>query len=131
MATRPWVQPQEVRDYTENPKVVSRADDRLKMDILRAESYVVRYTGNSFEDAAKYPDIPESVRLAVILLAEMYAASSVEIDKGSYKSESFDDYSYTLSDTASKQENIDLGPLLDEYAVSTTRSAINMNLRKL
>ena len=131
MATRPWVTPQEVKDYSDNPKVQNRTDEKLKFDIARAELKVIRYTKNRFEDNEKFPVIPEPVSLAVILLAEMYAGSSAEIDKGNYKSESFDEYSYTVADTATKQENIDLGPLLDDYVVEAVRNAVHMNLRKL
>jgi len=131
--TRPWVTPEEVREYTENPNVKERSDKRLELDILRAEQYVIRYTGNHFTDPDRFPELPQQVRLAVILLAEMYASSAATSDKnsGNYKSETFDDYSYTLADTAKKQENIDLGPLLDEFILSAPRRAVNMNLRKL
>ena len=133
MATRSWVTPQEVKDYSDNPKIQNRNEEKLKLDIFRAEQYVIRYTGNTFEDDVKYPAVPEGVRLAVILLAEMYAASAAEHDEksGNYKNETFDDYSYTLADTAKKQENIDLGPLLDEYVIGVTKNAVNMKLRKL
>ena len=130
---RPWVTPGEVKDYSDNPKIQNRNEEKLKVDIFRAEQYVIRYTGNTFKDDAKFPAVPEGVRLAVILLAEMYATSAAEYDEksGNYKSETFDEYSYTLADTAKKQENIDLGPLLDEYVVSMTKNAVNMKLRKL
>jgi len=130
---RPWVTPEEVKEYTENPNVKNRPDDKLKWDIVRAEAYVIKYTGNRFDNPEKYTEIPENVKLAVILLAEMYASSAATSDKnsGNYESESFDDYSYKLADTAKKQENIDLGPLLDEHIESAPRHAVNMSLRKL
>lgn len=133
MATRPWVTPDNIREYTDNKKVKARSDAKLKMDIARAELYVISYTSNRFDDATKYPNAPEAVVMAVTLLAEMYAGSSAETDKGNFKSETFDDYSYTLADTAKKQENLDLGPLLDEFVDPATKAGngVDMRLRKL
>ena len=34
---RPWVQPAEVKEYSESAKVVARPDVRLAYDIARAE----------------------------------------------------------------------------------------------
>ena len=134
MATRPWVTPQEVRDYTERQSVKDRTDAKLAIDISRAEQYVISYTRNQFDDPVKYPTIPESVRTAVILIAEAYAAHAVTvgvIGGGTFKSETFDDYSYTAADTAYIIGNLDLGPLLDEYAGVAPKKPINMRMRKL
>lgn len=43
MAVRPWVTPQEVRDYTEIKSVQERNDTRIAVDISRAEQYVISY----------------------------------------------------------------------------------------
>ena len=94
MATRPWATPAEVKAYTTNPLVQNRTDQRLKVDIFRAEQYVMKRTNNDF---SSFATIPEPVKLAVILLAEMYAAgASSDKNDGNYKSETFDDYSYTI-----------------------------------
>lgn len=132
MATRPWVTPEEVKSYSERENVKARSDDKLKVDISRAEQYVIQYTRNRFDDAEKYPAIPESVKMAVMLIAELYGNAAAE-GKGEYKSETIDDYSYTIADTAVKLENLGLAPLLDEYIVekaSGSRS-VAMKLRKL
>jgi len=133
MATRPWVTPQEVKDYSENPRVTSRDDSRLKVDILRAEQRVIAITGNRFDDADEFPEIPLNVKTAVMLLAEMYAigAAGADANSGNFRSESFDDYSYTLHDTESKIDNIDIEPLLADYIVARARNPVNMSLRKL
>lgn len=132
MATRPWVTPAEVRDYTEREKVKSRNDAKLAVDITRAEQYVIQYTKNRFDDPAKYPEIPAEVKLAVLLIAEVYGNTAAD-GKGEYKSETFDDYSYTVADTAVKLENLDLAPLLDDYVVEqeSGKSSVTMKLRKL
>jgi len=130
MVVRPWVLPDEITAYSDNPAVKSRADTKLAMDIARAELYVIKYTGNRF-DGADYPAIPEPVKMAVILLAESYAASAaMQAEKsGNFKSESFDDYSYTTADTAFVIENLNLSPLLDEFKLK--QGTINMKFRKL
>ena len=132
MAVRPWVIPEEVKSYTERQSVKDRSDLKLAVDISRAEQYVIRYTHNRFEDS----DIPESVKTAVILLAEAYAAYAADfgVKSGMYKSESFDDYSYTAADTVNIIENLNLGPLLDDYVIperGKSKNAVTMKMRKL
>lgn len=132
MAKRPWVTPAEVKEYTDYPTVQIRADKKLEIDIARAEQYVILYTHNRFDDE-KYPTIPEPVKTAVILVAEMYAFNAAQGSegKGAYKSETFDDYSYTLEDTTAKLDNLLLGPLLDGYTITQPKNAVTMRLRKL
>ena len=132
MAVRPWVIPEEVKSYTERQSVKDRSDLKLIVDISRAEQYVIRYTHNRFEDA----EIPEPVKTAVILLAEAYAAYAADfgVKSGMYKSESFDDYSYTAADTVNIIENLNLGPLLDDYVIperGKSKNAVTMKMRKL
>lgn len=59
MADRPWVTPEEVREYSEIPAVQKRSDARLKVDIARAEQYVITYTHNTFKDVE---EVPQSVK---------------------------------------------------------------------
>jgi len=133
MAARPWVTPQEVRDYTELASAKNRSDARLEMDIARAELYVISYTRNDFSDPVKYPVIPEAVRMAVILIAEMYAHNATNSKGGTFKSESFDDYSYTMADTDAKLDNLLLGPLLDDFILNGSKAGVDvfMRMRKL
>ena len=81
MAERPWVTPEELKEYTEFEEVKNRADSKLKIDISRAESWVIDYCNNRFDDPEKYPDIPENVKTAVLLIAEAYAHNAVEQTK--------------------------------------------------
>ena len=115
MAERPWVTPEELKEYTEFEEVKNRADSKLKIDISRAESWVINYCNNRFDDPEKYPEIPENVKTAVLLIAEAYAHNAVEQTKVRLKSETFDDYSYTAESSI-----IDVGKL--GVAVSTTPS---------
>lgn len=131
MANRPWATPADVKAYSDRPAVKDRADAKLSIDIRRAEQYIIAYTNNKFEDDTQYPDIPEPVKTATILAAEAYANNAVEGAK-TLKSETLDDYSYTLADNATVRiESLDLGPLLDEFVLAATRGAVSMKLRKL
>lgn len=133
MIQRPWVMPIEVREWSERESVKNRSDQKLAIDITRAEAYVINYTKNSFDDDKLYSTLPNDVRIAILMLAEQYAANSSELSTGvgSYKSESFDDYSYTLADTAFKIDNLDLGPLLDDFIDTRGKGDVTMKMRKL
>lgn len=128
MVSRPWVTPQEVKDYTEYPSVKSRTEARLAVDIARAEQYVIAYTNNKFEDVE---EIPQGVKTAVILVAEAYAYNAC-IAAREMKSEQFDDYSYTAADTAIIDiDALDIAPLLEEFAVEKPRNGVTLRMRKL
>ena len=126
MATRPWVTPQEVREYSENKQVRERSDTRLSVDIARAEQYVMTYTHNKFD---KCDAVPEAVRTAVLLLAESYGRNAVISAKG-IKSETLDDYSYTAAEAVGADE-LDLAALLDEFVIAEPRNGITMRMRRL
>ena len=128
MAKRPWVTPQEVKEYTEIAAVQNRTDARLSVDIARAEQYVISLTHNKFEDCET---IPAAVKTAVILLAEAYGNNAVEASR-TVKSETFDDYSYTASDSSVISiDGLDLASLLDEFTVTAPNNGVTMRMRKL
>lgn len=128
MAKRPWVTPEEVKEYTEYPSVQSRADTKLAIDIARAEQYVIAFANNKFEELE---EIPEGVKTAVILVAEAYAYNAC-IAAREMKSEQFDDYSYTVADTAGIDlDLLDIAPLLEEYARDKAKDNVTLRMRKL
>lgn len=127
MAKRPWVTPQEVKEYSEIPAVQQRSDARLTVDIARAEQYVITYTHNSFEDKE---EIPAAVKTAVLILAEAYGHNAVVAAK-EVKSETFDDYSYTTETKEISAEALDLAALLDEFVVKEPRNGVTLRMRKL
>ena len=133
MANRPWVTPEEVKDYSDRKSVKDRDDGKLVIDISRSEMYVISYTRNKFDDEVKYPVIPEPVKNAVVLLAETYAASGAEPVEhgGNYKSGHNDDYSFTVADAADMVRNLNLSSLLDEYIIEKQTGGINMKIRRL
>lgn len=127
MAVRPWVTPQEVKDYSEIAAVQKRSDARLTVDITRAEQYVITYTHNSFKDEE---EIPTPVKTAVLILAEAYAHNAIVAAK-EVKSETFDDYSYTTEATQISVEALDLAALLDDYVIAEPRNGVTLRMRKL
>lgn len=127
MASRPWVTPDEVREYSEIPAVQKRSDARLTVDISRAEQYIITYTHNTFESAE---EIPTGVKTAVIILAEAYAHNAIVAAK-EVKSETFDDYSYTAETTQISVEALDLAALLDDYVITEPRNGVTLRMRKL
>ncbi len=140
--TRPWVTPSEVKAYSDLESVQNRSTEKLQFDITRAEEYVISYTHNDFSDTAYATTIPQSVKMAIILLAEAYAdaavtnaATSKQLSSKGVKSESFDDYSYTAADGVSTSEidasNLGLSSLLDDYVLSTASGTVFFRMRKL
>lgn len=127
MAKRPWVTPQEIKDYSEIPAVQQRSDARLTVDIARAEQYVITYTHNSFEDVE---EIPQAVKTAVLILAEAYGHNAV-VAAREVKSETFDDYSYTAEASQISVEALDLAALLDDYVKAEPRNGVTLRMRKL
>lgn len=131
MAERPWVTPAEVIAYSDYKQVQERTEMKLKVDISRAEQYVIAYTNNDFIDVEV---VPEPVKTAVILLAEAYAYNAcADVRSGGrrMKSESFDDYSYSSDDAYISIEDLDVKVLLDPYVKVAARDGITMRLRKL
>lgn len=129
MAKRPWVTPQEVKEYSEIPAVQNRSDARLQVDIARAEQYVITYTHNKFEGEE---ELPEAVRAAVIILAEAYARSATSkfLTQG-LQSETFDDYSYTAADGSVDYTGLGLAGLLDDYVIAEPTHGVTLRMRRL
>lgn len=127
MAERPWVTPQEVKEYSEIPAVQKRSDTRLTVDIARAEQYVITYTHNSFKDEE---EIPQAVKTAVMILAEAYGHNAAIAAK-EVKSETFDDYSYTAETSQISVEALDLAALLDDFVKAEPRNGVTLRMRKL
>lgn len=129
MAARPWVIPEDVRQYTSHEDVSNRPDEKLVFDISRAELKVIAKTNNSFGE--EYPEIPDPVKMAVILLAEAYAKNAVEATKKQIRSETFDDYSYSAESGTVDIDNLDIDDLLADYVLTKGRGKTVMRMRAL
>lgn len=131
MASRPWVTPSDVISYTSHKEVAERPVEKLAFDISRAEMKVVAKTNNTFQDEEKYPEIPEPVKMAVILLAEAYAKNAIEATKKQIRSETFDDYSYSVESGLISIDDLDVDDLLSDYVLTTGRGKTVIRMRKL
>lgn len=128
MATKPWITPNDVREYTEYTSVKNRSDAKLQIDIARAEQYIISATNNKFEE---YETIPEGVKTAAILVAETYAFNAC-ISSREMKSETFDDYSYTAVEAQTIDiGELDIAPLLEDYIKEETSKGVVLRMRKL
>ncbi|MCM1228033.1 MAG: DUF3199 family protein [Clostridium sp.] len=127
MPEKPWATPKEVREYSEIKAVQERNDVRISVDISRAEQYVISYTNNDFSE---YDKIPQNVKTAVILLAEAYGYNAA-ISAENIKSETFDDYSYTVDNGAVSFNDLGLEPLLKEFVRVKPKNSVTMRLRRL
>lgn len=133
MATRPWITPKEVRDYTGYKEVKERTDEQIAVDITKAEAYVIRYTKRKFDSIGAdgiTEELPVEVKTAVIILAEMYAYNAA-IRQVRMKSETFDDYSYTVDTSEITIDSLGLEGLLDGYVKDVAREGIIFRVRRL
>lgn len=128
---RPWVKPEDIRKYSDSAKVKARSDKQLEFDIARAEKHVIYLTNNKFNTEEYVTRLPSDVEMAVILLAEAYAKQAILQKGGMISSETFDDYSYTLSAETDIAESLGLGHLLDEYVLEKNNGRVIAKLRKL
>ncbi len=132
MATRPWITPAEVKDYTEFDNVKNRPDPKLLTDIARAELYIIHRTNNDFADAEAYPAIPVDIKTATLLVAEFYANAAQQDPQKTYQSETFKDYSYTVSSGSDKSaDDLDISALIATHIKTASTGTLNMKLRKL
>ena len=128
---RPWITPKQILEYTSSPKVNARTDTQLAYDIARAEKYVIFHTHNNFDSKEYESGLPSDVTMAVIILAEAYAKQAIMQKDGALKSETFDDYSYTVETGADIADSLGLGAMLEEYVLPEERGETVMKLRKL
>lgn len=129
MPARPWITPEQVREYSETPEVASRSDAKLAVDISRAEQYIITYTHN--KALIEMEELPEGVKTACILLAEAYAHNAALTSSKVLKSETFDDYSYSAEHSDISVGNLDLPALLDDYVVAAANDTVTMRMRRL
>lgn len=126
---RPWITPNDVKNYSDLENVKIRTDTKLKIDIQRAEAFIISHTNNSFTDS-KYADkVPEDVKVADIILAEYFAHNTQAVDKKT--SETFDDYSYTISSSTIDITSLGIDTLLEPYVMTKASGKVTMRLRKL
>ena len=126
---RPWVTPDNVKEYSDLEDVLNRSEKKLKYDIQRAEAYIISFTNNSFSDDDYPGGVPEDVKLADVILAEYFAHNKQNIGKKT--SETFDDYAYTSSSSEIDVKTLGIETLLESHLRSKASEKLTMRLRKL
>lgn len=114
--------PQDVIEYTESEKVKSRAENKLQMDIRRAQSKVLQHIRRTEDDELFKEGVPQAIKDALILYAEYFALKEIDKQSSGMQSESFDDYSYTRSNVSIEEP--DVFDLLDDYILG---EPLNLN----
>lgn len=124
----PYVTPEEVIDYTEDEDLKKRPLSKIKFDIVRAESKVFSLCNQDF---SSMDELPSPVKLSIILYAEYYALGAIKLKNiNKYKSESYDDYSYQLSEDEIPEP--DIYNLIEPYIIThNEKKRIGFSLRKL
>ncbi|MDY5579962.1 protein YqbG [Porcincola intestinalis] len=131
MAAMPWITPEDLKKYTDIKAVKERDDEKLEVDIYRAEQKVISITNNRFDDDEKFKEIPKPVRTATLLIAEAYAKNATERAKEKrLKGETFDDYSYTAESGEINIEDLDIYGLLSDYITESGGDTL-LRIRKL
>lgn len=113
-----YITPQEVIDYSTIPEVQNRDPKRLQIDIMRAEAKIDSFLpfNKKLKDIIKDPNnIPDDIKVGIILYAEYYAYKQTFIQKTGMKSETFDDYSYEVMDSGFNLEEPDIMSLFQHY----------------
>ena len=124
---RPFVTPEEVKSYTDFDTVKNRDDEKLKIDIMRAESHIIALTHNDFKD---YDEIPMDIKTAIIIVADCIANNAVE-QTTEMSSETYDDYSYIRKQNITAVEDLDIACLIEPYIKDATTGKVGFKLRAL
>lgn len=96
--TRPWITPAQLRDFSDNSIVKNKSDAKLSAMITIAEGKIISYCHHDFSDE-KYTDLPAEIITAVLIIADALSYNDSLRATNNVKSETFDDYSYTIENS--------------------------------
>lgn len=119
--SREWVTPEELINYTDDKSIKNKSEVKIKVLISLAKAKINQYCNTDFDNESEYPQIPEDIKNAMLILLESLCHNDNLQSSGSIKSEKFsDDYSYTAEDTYTQIEfdNLGISSLLDKYKKS-------------
>lgn len=113
---RPWITADELERFTERTEVKDLNPLRKSVMINLAESKIIAYCHHDFSDE-KYPEIPMAVKNATYILAEAFCYNDRRQTTGVIKSETYDDYSYTIesSEISTDFDVLGIATLLKPY----------------
>lgn len=122
MANRLWVTYDEVLKITKHPDLFEKNKLRVEMMISIAESKIISYCKNDFSNDIKYPELPTAVKSATLILADALVYNDNLRTESVIKSESYDDYSYTVdvNESTVALDELGLSSMLDPYVREDT-----------
>ena len=114
---RPWITPEELVKFTEHEGVKNKLPERMLVMISLAESKIIAYCKHDFSDKEKYSELPEAVKNATLILADAICYNDSLRTSGKLKSESYDDYSYSVdvTETSTDFDILGITSLLDPF----------------
>lgn len=117
--SRPWITPEELSSFSEHESVKNKSAVRILVMINLAESKIIAYCKHDFSDVKKYPTLPQEVKNAALILADALCYNDSLQTSGKLKSESYDDYSYTVdvNEISIGFDNLGISSLLDPYVL--------------
>lgn len=127
---RPWVLPANLRSFTEHNEVNEKTDDKLAVMISIAERKVIDYCKHDFTSEEYELSLPQDVKNAVLIIADSLSYNDSLRITGSLKSESYDDYSYTVDvhEISTDFDILGVSSLLDPYVMDDTGGSLNFRI---
>lgn len=126
---RPWIIPEEVIQFSEHECVHNKSIIKLETMISLAESKIIKYCHHDFSDE-KYTELPADVKNAVLILADALSYNDSLRTSGKLKSESYDDYSYSVdvSEINTDFDSLDIASLLEQYVIDESEGNLFMRV---
>lgn len=117
--SRLWITVEELINFTEHDEVKNKSVVKTTVMISLAESKIIAYCKHDFSDEEKYPELPDDVKNATLILADALCYNDSLNISGKLKSETYDDYSYTMdvSEVSTDFDSLGISTLLDPYVI--------------
>lgn len=116
----PWITANDLFAFTERDEVKNKSAVKVSAIISIAESKIKEYCKHDFTDEEKYPTVPKEVVNATLILADALCYNDSLRTSGILKSETYDDYSYTVdvSEISTDFDMLGISSLLKPYVSS-------------
>lgn len=121
---RPWVTTEELLEFTERSEVKKKSPAKIAVMISLAESKIISFCKHDFSNDDDYPTVPQDIKNATLILADALCYNDSLRTSGVVKSESFDDYSYTVDvgEVSIDFDVLGISALLEPYTIDDSGS---------
>ena len=121
---RPWITSKELLEFTERSEVQKKSPAKIAVMISLAESKIISFCKHDFSNDDDYPNVPQDIKNATLILADALCYNDSLRTSGVVKSESFDDYSYTVDveEVSTDFDVLGISTLLEPYALDNSGS---------